>query len=47
MTCQWVEAGEGQQAETLDHIECELQNLSIAHHPPPSPTPAAPFREVV
>ena len=36
---QQVEAGEGQPAETLDHIECELQNLSTALHPPPPTTP--------
>ena len=41
--CQWVEAGEGQPAETLYCIECELQNLSIALHPSPSPTPTEPF----
>ena len=44
---QWVGAGEGQPAETLDCIECELQNLSIALHPPPPPTPAEPFGEVI
>ena len=44
---QWVEAGEGQPAETLDGIECELQNLSIALHLPPPPTPTEPFREVI
>ena len=27
---QWVEAGEGQPAESLDHIEWKLQNLSVA-----------------
>ena len=42
-----VEAGEGQPAEILDHIECELQNLSIALHPPPPPIPTEPFREVI
>ena len=36
---QRVKAGEGQPAETLDHIEHELQNLLIALHPPPPPTP--------
>ena len=41
---QEVEAG-GQPAESLDHIECKLQNLSIALHPPPPPT--EPFREVI
>ena len=45
--CQWVEAGEGQPAETLDHIEHELQNLSIALHPPPPPIPTKPFGEVM
>ena len=30
---QQVGAGEGQPAETLDHIEYELQNLSIALNP--------------
>ena len=29
---QRVATGEGQPAETLDHIQCELQNLSIAIH---------------
>ena len=43
---QWVEAGR-QPAESLDHIQWELQNLSLALHPPPSPTPAEPFREVI
>ena len=45
--CQWVEAGEGQPAETLDHIEHELQNLSIALHLPPLLTPTEPFGEVI
>ena len=44
---QWVEVGEGQPAETLDHIECELQNLLIALYPPPPPTPTEPFGEVI
>ena len=43
---QWVEA-EGQPAESLDCIEHEIQNLSIVLHPPPSPTPTVPFREVI
>ena len=45
---QWVEAGEGQPAESLDCIEWELQNLSLTLQPQPSstPTPAEPFREV-
>ena len=42
-----VEAGEGQPAETLDCIEHELHNLSIALHQPPLPTPTEPFREVI
>ena len=44
---QQVEAGEGQPAETLDCLECELQNLLIALHPPPSTTPTEPFGEVI
>ena len=44
---QQVEAGEGQRAETLDCIECELQNLLLALHPPPPPTPTESFREVI
>ena len=43
---QWVEAG-GQPAETLDHIEHELQNLLIVLYPPPPPTPTEPFGEVI
>ena len=35
--CQWVEAGEGQPVESLDHIGCELQNLLTALHPLPPP----------
>ena len=31
----------------MDHIEYELQNLSIALHPPPLPTPTEPFGEVI
>ena len=31
----------------LDHIECKLQNLLIALHPPPPPTPTEPFRKVI
>ena len=31
----------------MAHIEHELQNLSIALHQPPPPTPAEPFGEVV
>ena len=45
--CQWVEAREGQPAESLDCIEQELQNLSLALQPPPSPTPTEPLREVI
>ena len=44
---QWVEAGEGQPAGSLDCIEWELQNLSLALQPPPSPTPTEPLREVI
>ena len=44
---QWVETGEGQLAETLDYIEHELQNLSIALHPTPTPTSTEPFGEVI
>ena len=39
--------GEGQPAETLDHIQQELQNLSNAIHQPLPPTPAEPFGEVL
>ena len=45
--CQWVEAGKGQPGESLDCIEEELQNLSLSLHPPPSPIPMWPFREVI
>ena len=45
--CQWVAAGEGQPAGTLGHIECELQNLSIALHQPPPPATTEPFGEVI
>ena len=41
------EAGDGQPAESLDHIEWELQNLSLALQPQPSPTPPEPFRQVI
>ena len=44
---QRVAAGEGQPAETLDHIQCELQNLSIAIHQPQPPAPSEPLREVI
>ena len=43
----WVEVGEGQPAESLDHIEQELPTLSLALQPPPSPTPTEPLREVI
>ena len=45
--CQLVEAGERQPEENLDCIECKLQNLSIALHPPPPPTPTEPFGDVI
>ena len=32
--CQWVQAGEGQPTETLNHIEHKLQRLSILLNPP-------------
>ena len=44
---QRVAAGEGQPAETLDCIQCELKNLSIAilqQHPP---APAEPLGELI
>ena len=44
---QRVAAGEGQPADTLDCIQQELQNLSIAIHQPQPPAPAEPFREVL
>ena len=44
---QWVEAGKGQQVERLDHMEQELQNLSIVLYPPAPPTPTEPFGEVI
>ena len=40
-------AGEEQQAETLDCIEHELQNILIALHQTPPPSPAEPLREVI
>ena len=43
----WVPAGEGQPAETLDHIHHELQNLSIALHWPPPTAPAEPLGQVI
>ena len=42
-----VAAAEGQPAETLDHIQHELQNLLIAIHQPQPPAPAEPLREVL
>ena len=45
--CQQVEAGERQPAESLDCIEHEWKNLSIALHPPPAPTPTEPFGGVI
>ena len=45
--CQQVQAGEGQPAETLAFIACELQNLSIVLHPPPPLTPTKCFGEVI
>ena len=46
---QWVEAREGKQAESLDHIEWELQNLSLAFQPQPPPmsTSTEPLGEVI
>ena len=44
---QRVAAGEGQPAETLNCIEHEFQNFSMALHQPPPPTPAEPLREVI
>ena len=44
---QRVAAREGQPAENLDHIQQELQNLSITIHQPQPPVPAEPFGEVL
>ena len=46
---QWVEAREGQPAKCLDHIEWELQNISLTLQSQPSstPTPTEPFGEVI
>ena len=44
---QRVAAGEGPPVETLDSIQCELQNLSIANCYPQPPAPAKPFGEVL
>ena len=38
---------EGQTAETLDHIQHELQNLSLAIHQPQPPAPAEHLGEVI
>ena len=40
-------AAEGQPAETLDHIQQELQNLTIAIHQPQPPAPTEPFGEAI
>ena len=45
--CERVAAGEGQPAETLDHIQQELQSLMLAIHQPHPPAPAEPLREVI
>ena len=37
--CQWVQAGEGQPSEALNHIEHKLQRLSISLHPSAPPEP--------
>ena len=42
--CQQVQAGEGQPMETLNHIECKLQNCSTALHPP---APTEPLGELI
>ena len=44
---QRVAVVEVQPAESLDHIQQELQNVSIAIHHPQPPTPAEPFQEVL
>ena len=44
---QSVAAEEGQPVETLDHIQHELQNLSLAIHQPQPPAPAEPPGEVI
>ena len=36
---QWVQSGEGHPSEALNHIECELQTLSISLHPSAPPEP--------
>ena len=45
--CERVAAGEGQPAETLDCIQCELQNLLVAIHQPHTTAPAEPLGDVV
>ena len=45
--CQGVAAGEGQPAETLDCIQCQLQNLTLAIHEPQPPAPAEHVREMI
>ena len=42
-----VEAKEGQPAISLDHVEWELQNLSLVLQPPSSPTPTESIGEVI
>ena len=37
----------GKPAESVDHIEWELQNLSLVLQPPPSPAPTEPLGEVI
>ena len=44
---QRVAAGESQPVETLECIQLELQNLSIAIHQPQPPAPAEPFGKVL
>ena len=41
---QWIQAEVGQPTETLKHIECKLQRLSILLNPP---TPTEPLGEVI
>ena len=45
--CQRKAAREGQLAETLNHMQHELQNLSIAIHQPHPPAPVEPLGEVI
>ena len=44
---QRVAAGEGQPAETLDCMQHELQNFSLAIHQPQPPAPAEHLGEVI